>query len=326
MKNPMRNDGVRAASFRAFVAIALSVGADAALAQRRTPARQVPPPNWTQVEQALGRRGTTSAEDVVKFGFPRTDLKVLVGGVTLKPTFALGSWVAFQRIADHAMVMGDLVLLENEVEPVMASLQENGIEATALHNHLLGESPHVMYMHIHAIGNAARIARALRAALEFTNTPLVAPVPTPAPARAPTPNTAPAIVAPIEFDAAAVARAIGAQGKMNDGVYQLAIPRREKILEDKHEIPASMGVATSINFQPTGAGKAAVTGDFVLIGREVNQVLGMLGENGIRVTAIHSHMINEQPRLFFMHFWAVGDAVTLARGLRAGLDRTASKR
>jgi hypothetical protein len=214
------------------------------------------------------------------------------------------------------MVMGDLVLLEGEVEPVMASLQQNGIEQTALHNHLLGESPRVMYMHIHAIGNAARIARALRAALEFTNTPLSAPPSTPAAA----------IAAPFELDTTAVARAIGVQGKVNGGVYQLSIPRREKILEDKHEIPSSMGIATAINLQPTGAGNAAITGDFVLLGREVNQVLWTLGENGIRVTAIHSHMINEQPRLFFMHFWAVGDAAKLARGLRAALDRTGSKR
>lgn len=323
----MRNVGVRAVSFRITlsIAIALSLSAETTSAQRRPrPAKRPPPPDWTQVEQALGRKGASNPEDVVKFSLPRNDLRILVGGITLKPTFALGSWIAFQRIADHAMVMGDLVLLENEVEPVMASLQQNGIEQTALHNHLLGESPHVMYMHLHAIGNAARIARALRAALEFTNTPLGAP--TPAPAPTPTPAPAPATAISMDLDTVAVARAIGVQGKMNAGVYQLTVPRREKILEDKHEIPASMGVATSINFQPIGAGKAAITGDFVLVGREVNQVLGMLGENGIRVTAIHSHMINEQPRLFFMHFWAVGDAVPLARGLRAALDRTASKR
>jgi hypothetical protein len=294
-------------------AIGLVLGAGPASAQRRVrPPKPLPPANWTQVEQGLGRKGTLNPDDVIKFGFPRGDLKILVGGITLKPSFALGSWIAFQRIADHAMVMGDLVLLENEVEPVMASLQQNGIEQTALHNHLQGETPRVMYMHIHAIGNAARIARALRAALEFTNTPLGPPA-TDAPA-------------PFDLDTAAVARAIGIHGKVNGGVYQLTVPRREKILEDKHQIPTSMGVATAINFQPTGAGKAAITGDFVLLGREVNPLLWTLGENGIRATAIHSHMIDEQPRLFFMHFWAVGDAVQLARGLRAALDRTGSQR
>jgi Domain of Unknown Function (DUF1259) len=312
----MRNDYLREASLwrvALATAIALSLAANTASAQRRRRvARALPPADWTQVEQALGRKGTSNPGDVMKFSFPRTDLKVVVAGVTLQPALALGSWVAFERISDHAMVMGDLVLLEGEVAPVMGSLQQNGIEQTALHNHLLGESPRVMYMHFHAIGNAARIARALRTALEFTNTPLGAPVPV--------------IPTPFDLDTAAVAKAIGVHGKVNGGVYQLSVPRREKILEDKHEIPSSMGVATSINFQPTGAGKAAITGDFVLLGREVNPLLWTLSENGIRVTAIHSHMVNEQPRLFFMHFWANGDAVQLAHGLRAALDRTASKK
>jgi hypothetical protein len=237
----------------------------------------------------------------------------VANGVTLNPAFALGSWVAFQRIGNHAMAMGDLVLLETEVESVMASLQQDGIEQTALHNHLLGESPRVMYMHIRAIGNPARIARAVRRALEFSATPI-------------TPAAAAASTTPFALDTAALARTIGVHGKVNGGVYQLSIPRREKILMEKHEIPASMGVATAINFQPTGPGRAAITGDFVLLGREVNPVLSALAEGGIRVTAIHSHMIDEQPRLFFMHFWGNDDAVKLGRALRGALDRTGSKR
>ena len=274
------------------------------------------PATRATLEKALGRKGTTNPGGVLKFGFPRSDLKVVVDGVAINPALALGSWVAFQRVGDHSMVMGDLVLLPTEVESVMASLEENGIEETALHNHLLGESPHVMYMHIRAIGNPARIARAIRAALEFSATPL-----SPAPAAA-----APASAAPLALDTNAIARAIGVRGRMNGGVYQLSVPRRRKVLVEKHEIPASMGIATAINFQPTGAGKAAVTGDFVLIGREVNPVISALVENGIRVTAIHSHMIDEQPRLFFMHFWANDDALKLARALRVALDRTASKK
>jgi Domain of Unknown Function (DUF1259) len=315
----MHDDHVLAVSLRrvALAAIAISIAAHTASGQKRPrPARKLPPADWTQVEQALGRKGTLNPDDVIKFGFPRTDLKVVVAGITLRPALALGSWVAFQRIADHAMVMGDLVLLESEVTPVMGSLQENGIEQTALHNHSLGESPRIMYMHIHAIGNAARIARAVRTALGFTNTPLGAPI-SPAPT-------------PFALDTAGVARALGVHGNVNGGVYQLSVPRREKILEDGHEIPASMGIATSINFQPTGVGTAVgtavVTGDLVLLGREVNPVLWTLSENGIRVTAIHSHMINEQPRLFFMHFWASGDAVQLATGIRGGLDRMASRK
>jgi hypothetical protein len=263
---------------------------------------------WKVVEDALGRKGTPNPANVLKFSFPRSDLSVVLNGVTLKPALALGSWVAFQRIEDHAMAMGDLVLLDDEVESVIASLQQNGIEQTALHNHLIGESPRVMYMHIRAIGNPGRIARAVRTALEFTKTPLSAAAAAPASA--------------IDLDTAAIARIIGIRGKTNAGVYQLTIPRREKIRHDKMEIPASMGVATAINFQATGAGKAAISGDFVLLGGEVNSVIWALTETGIQVTAIHGHMIGEEPRLFFMHFWANDDAAKLARGLRAALNRT----
>jgi hypothetical protein len=252
----------------------------------------------------------------MRFSFPRSDLLVTLSGVAIKPALALGSWVAFRRLGDHVMVMGDLVLLETEVASVMASLQQNGVEQTALHNHLLRESPRVMYMHIHAIGNAERIARAVRTALEFTQTPFGPPVTASA--------TAPAVA--LDLDTVGIARIMGVRGKMNGGVYQLSIPRREKIREDKTEITPAMGVATAINFQSTGAGKAAVTGDFVLLGREVNQVIWILAENGIEVTAIHSHMIGEEPRLYFMHFWATDDALKLARGLRAALQRTKTRR
>ncbi len=267
---------------------------------------------WKVVEDALGRKGTANPGNVLKFGFPRNDLAVVLDGVTLKPALALGSWVAFQRIGDHAMAMGDLVLLEDEVESVMASLQQNGIEQTALHNHLVGELPHVMYMHIRAIGNPGRIARAVRTALEFTKTPLDQPASAPA--------------AALDLDTTSIVRIIGVRGKVNAGVYQLSIPRREKIRHDKMEIPAAMGVATAINFQSTGAGKAAITGDFVLLGREVNSVIWALSEAGIKVTALHGHMIGEDPRLFFMHFWAIDDVPKLARGLRAALDRTGPRR
>lgn len=278
--------------------------------------KPAPPGYWKPVEEALGRKGVASAGDVVRFGFPRSDLAVVVDGVTLKPGLALGSWVAFKRMGDHVMAMGDLVLLEDEVTPVMASLQENGIEQTALHNHVLDETPRVMYMHIRAIGNPGRIARAVKAALEFTGTPLGPP----AKASPATPDTA------FTLDTIAIAKAMGARGRMNGGVYQVSIPRREKILDEKKEITPAMGVGTVINFQPVGEGKAAVTGDFVLLGREVNPVIWALTENGIAVTAIHSHMLNEQPRLFFMHFWAIDDGAKLARGLRAALDLTRRRR
>jgi Domain of Unknown Function (DUF1259) len=305
-----------------FCCIASAIAGSATAQARRT--KRPSPPDWSAVENALGRTGTRNPGDVLRVSFPRSDLVVVLSGVTLKPALALGSWVAFRRISDHVMVMGDLVLLEDEVTSVMASLQQNGVDLTALHNHLPGESPRVMYMHIEAIGNGERIARAVRTALEFTNTPLGAPTAAaPRPAPTPTPTTAvTAAAVPAQFDTAAVVKAIGVSGKMNGGVYQLSVPRRELICAEGQEIPPAMGVATAINFQPTAGGKAATTGDFVLLGGEVNPVLWTLAENGIRVTAIHGHMLNEQPRLFFVHFWAVDDAAKLARGLRSALDRT----
>jgi hypothetical protein len=303
----------------ALAVIATPVSAQRRAAQKDVVQKPFPASTRSAIEDALGRKGMPFPGGVLKFGFPRSDLHVVANGVTVRPAFALGSWVAFQRVGDHSMVMGDLVLLESEVESVMASLQQNGVEQTALHNHLLGESPRVMYMHIHAIGNPARIARAIRTAIEFTATPLAAPTPAATAAGAP-PAT------PIDLDTAAIASALGAHGNVNGGVYQVSVPRRDKIREEKHEIPPSMGISTAINFQPTGAGKAAITGDFVLLGREVNPVLWTLAEGGIRVTAIHSHMLAEDPRLYFMHFWANDDAVKLARGIRAALARTSSAR
>jgi uncharacterized protein DUF1259 len=302
------------------VGIVTATAANAAAQARVSSARF-----WRPVEEALGRKGTLNPGDVLKFGFPRADLHVVLGGVTLKPALALGSWVAFKRIGDHVMAMGDLVLLEEEVAPVMGSLQQNGVEQTALHNHLRGESPRVMYMHIRAIGDPGRIARALRSALEFTDTPF-GPVVVPPPPLGVVPPPAAPPPPVYDLDTATIAKVIGVRGRMNGGVYQLSIPRRGKILEDKMEIPPSMGISTAINFQATGPGKAAITGDFVVFGKEVNPVIWALSENGIDVTAIHSHMTTEQPRLFFMHFWANDDVGKLARGLRAALDRTRALR
>ena len=264
------------------------------------------PADWTKVEAALGRKGALQPGDVMKFSFPRNDLTVIARGVQLKPALALGSWIAFKRVADNGtMAMGDLVLLEDEVEPVMEALQKGSVEQTALHNHVLGEIPRIMYMHIMAHGDEARIASAVHDALALTKTPLAPPA-------------APGAVT-IDLDTTAVARELGYSGKINGGVYQVAIPRAEKVYENRMEIPSSMGLATAINFQPTGGGKAAITGDFVMIGSEVNPVLRALRSHGIDVTAIHSHMLSETPRLFFMHFWANDDAVTLAKGLHAAL-------
>jgi hypothetical protein len=210
------------------------------------------------------------------------------------------------------MVMGDLVLAEDEVSPVMSALQENGLQITALHNHLLHETPRVMYMHIAGHGDAVKLAAAIKQVIALTKTP--------APSQpASTPPT-------IDLDTSAIDQALGHKGKVNGGVYQVAAPRAEKITDAGMAVPGSMGLGTGMNFQPTGEGKAAITGDFVLLGSEVNPVIKALRQNGIQVTAIHSHMLEEQPRLFFMHFWANDNAVKLAKGLRAALDQTNSKK
>jgi hypothetical protein len=270
-------------------------------------------PDWAAVDRELGRVGAIQPGDVMKYSFPRSDLHVNVGGVALKPALALGSWIAFKRIGSgQAMAMGDLVLGEDEIAPVMRALQQGGVEQTAVHNHVLHESPRVTYMHVSAHGDAVKIAHAIRAALAQSHTPLGSP-------------PAPRAEGPIELDTAAVAKALGASGKVNGGVYQVSVPRRETIREGDDEIPSSMGVATAINFQPTGGGKAAVTGDFVMRGSEVNAVIRALQQGGIEVSALHSHMLTEEPRLFFMHFWANDDAAKLAGSLHDALSQTNSR-
>jgi len=265
------------------------------------------------VAEALGRRGADQPGGVVRFAFPRSDLTVVADGVTLKPALALGSWVAFKSTGPHeAMAMGDLVLLESEVTPVMRALQAGGVEQTALHNHVLDESPRVMYMHVSGHGDPVKIAQTIRTALGMTKTPLGVPGPPAAPSAE-------------GLDTAGIAAALGVAGTLNGVVYAVSVPRRERIMMGGQEVPPSMGVATAINFQPTGGGKAAITGDFVMRAEEVNPVIRALQAAGIASTALHSHMLDESPRLFFMHFWANDDAVTLAKGLRAALDKTASK-
>jgi len=270
------------------------------------------PPEWKSVESALGRTGKVQPDGPLKFAMPRKDLKVTVAGTAIKPGLALGSWCAFSSSGDSAMVMGDLVLVEDEVAPVMAKLQESGIEITALHNHVLHETPRVIYMHIGGHGNAAKLSQAIHDALAATGTPPESP--------------ATAAAAKIDLDTDKIDAALGRKGKDNGGIYQFSVPRAEAIRAHGIDVPASMGISTAINFQPTGNGHAAITGDFVLLGTEVNPVISALRDNGIQVTALHSHMLSEEPRLFFMHFWANDDAVKLATGVKAALDKTNSKK
>ena len=269
--------------------------------------------DWmSRVGDALGKTGSEMPGGVYRVGLPRTDLKVTLDGVELKAGFALGSWLAFQKMGDDAMVMGDLVLTSEEVNPVMKKLEEGGIEITALHNHLLRNQPFTMYMHVLGRGDPVKLAATLHGALAMSKTPLPG-----APAAVAQPSAPPQI----DFDTAAVDKILGAKGKNNGGVYQFSIPRAEPIKDGGMEVPEAMGSAIAINFQPTGGGKAAITGDFVLVAKEVNPVLKALRDNGIEVTAVHNHMLDDQPRLFFMHFWANDDAQQLANGLKAALAK-----
>jgi hypothetical protein len=264
--------------------------------------------SWDPVAKALGRSGSEMPGGVYRVGLGRSDLKVTLDGVQIRPTLALGSYLAFQKVGNEAMVMGDLVLLHEEVNPVMKKLVDGGIEITALHNHVLRSSPATMYMHFSGHGDPVKLATVLREALSESKTPLTAP------AAAGTP-------APIDLDTGAIESTLRAKGTANSGVYGFNIPRAEKITDGAMEVPIAAGSGIVINFQPTGSGKAAITGDFVLTAKEVNPVLRTLREHGIEVTALHSHMLEDEPRLFFMHFWANDDAQKLARGLRSALDK-----
>jgi hypothetical protein len=264
---------------------------------------------WKGVEQQLGRAGAIQSGDVYKVGLPRTDLHVKVGEVEIKPALALGGWLAFRETGHGAMVMGDLVLTEDEVAPITAKLQAAGIEQTAIHNHVLHETPRVVYMHVGAHGDGVQLAKGLHDALAVTKLPPATPA-------------KPAELT--DLNQQQIEQVLGRQGKVNGGVLQFTVPRAEKITDDGVEIPPSMGTATALNFQPTGGGKAAITGDFVLIASEVNPVIRVLNDNGIAVTALHSHMLTESPRLFFMHFWANDDSLKLAKALQDAVGKTNS--
>jgi hypothetical protein len=268
--------------------------------------------DWQKVDDALGRKPAISG-DVRRYGFPRSDLTVTLDGVTIKPALALGGWVAFKPMHGEAMVMGDLVLLENEINPVMLKMIEGGLDITAVHNHLLRASPATFYMHVGGHGDPAKMAAVVHDALAVSKTPLSMPA-----AAAPPPA--------VDLDTAQLDQIMGVKGQAIGGVYQFNVPRRDPVKMDGMVMtpPAPLGAAIGINFQPTGGGKAAITGDFVLTKNEVNPVIKALRTTGIDVTAVHSHMLDEQPRLFFLHFWAVDDALKLAKGLRAALDKTAT--
>lgn len=271
---------------------------------------QVPTPiEWEKVERIIGKKGSKQ-NSVLKFTFPRYDLAVDIGPFYIEPELALTSWVAFHQMGNQSMVMGDFVLLQSEIDPVMSQLIACGIEITALHNHLLGELPRIMYLHISGKGDAVELAQCIACALSITRTPLHHPT---------ADQTLP------QGYWSTVERILGKKGNYTGRVLQLSFPRADSIRENGMEIPPSMGISQAINFQAEGH-EAAITGDFVLIAKEVNPVVHALKENDITVTALHNHMLFECPRLFFLHFWAVDCPEKLAYGLKEALEQTNSKK
>ena len=289
------------------LALALAAGAALTLG-----AQETADTTWKQVDGIFGGAGKDLPGGVHRFGWPRRDLHVQVGDVAVQPALALGSWGAFVKAGgDRTMAMGDLVLLESELTPVVTTLEAGGIEITAIHNHLVGETPHVVYLHFSGHGDAAALARTLKEALGQTKTPL-------GPAAPAKPSTAE------EQAFKTVQEVLGKTGTLAGTVLQVGVPRAERIEEKGMEIPASMGMANALNFEHVG-GRVATTGDFVLLASEVNPVIRELRAHGIAVTALHSHMLDETPRLFFMHFWGVDTPEKIAGALKAALSKVNTK-
>jgi len=278
------------------------------LIQAQNSSSKNPSPQWNLVEKEIGKTGELRAGEIFYISLPRNDLKVSVKGVPIRTGLALGGWVAFKQVANQAMVMGDLVLTEKEIQPVMSELFNQGIKVTAIHNHLIGETPRIMYMHIEGHGNAVHLAKAIRSGLNLVKKQWSQKDGSHS----------------FSIDKQKLDSMFRHKGTVSDGVYHISFPRSEKVMENGMEIPPAMGVATAINFQPTESRKAAITGDFVLTAEEVNPVATTLRKHGIEVTAIHNHMLTEKPRLFFMHFWGIDDPLKLARALREALDKTHS--
>jgi hypothetical protein len=261
------------------------------------------------LDKAFGRKGTVTG-NVYRVTFPRTDLKISVGDFAVAPGLALTSWVALHRMGAKSMMMGDLCMLDSEEPAVVAKLVELGLGVTAIHNHLVGEKPAIKFLHFSGSGDAVTLAGEIKQVFEVTGTPLGAPA---------------AAAASAVPDWSAVESALGTKGKKSGNMLSYSFPRNEKLMESGMEMPAPMGMATGINLQMEG-GRAGTTGDFVLLADEVNKVVKALETHGITVTAIHNHMLYDEPRLFMLHFWGVAGPGKLAEGLKAALDQTNSKK
>ena len=306
--NPFTMSAVAAVALVALMGLSACASSQGSQSQSSSSSSTI---DWDQVGQAVGKQGTLMKGDVYRIDLPRSDLNVTSQGVQIKPALALGSYTAFKDMGDgNAMVMGDLVLTEDEYNKVISKLQEGGIGQTAVHKHLLQESPAIWWTHIHGTGDPVAMAKNIRSALDLTGTPLT--------------QSSSSESTDMGFDTSQLDQIIGHTGTTQGGVYKYSIGRADSVSEDGMELPAPMGISTALNFQPTGGGKAAINGDFAMTQDEVEPVIQALRDNDIQVVTLHNHMLNEEPRIFFMHFWANDDAQKLAQGLRAALDKTNS--
>lgn len=306
--NPFTTSVVAAVALVALMGLSACASSQGSQSQSSSSSSTI---DWDQVGQAVGKQGTLMKGDVYRIDLPRSDLNVTSQGVQIKPALALGSYTAFKDMGDgNAMVMGDLVLTEDEYNKVISKLQEGGIGQTAVHKHLLQESPAIWWTHIHGTGDPVAMAKNIRSALDLTGTPLT--------------QSSSSESTDMGFDTSQLDQIIGHTGTTQGGVYKYSIGRADSVSEDGMELPAPMGISTALNFQPTGGGKAAINGDFAMTQDEVEPVIQALRDNDIQVVTLHNHMLNEEPRIFFMHFWANDDAQKLAQGLRAALDKTNS--
>jgi len=274
------------------------------------------PAAYQQVLDTLGKTGDFK-EDVLKVNIPRNDVSVTVANVKTPTPFGFGGWVAMTKGTGMDVMMGDLVLTQDEVNPVMSALLDNGLEATALHNHFFWDEPRMFYLHVHGHGSPAELARKVKPALDLIGKGARPALPVAAPGG---PALTPAI------DTAKIAQIAGHQGETNGAVYKITVGRDDlKLMEMGAPITSRMGLNTWAAFIGTND-NAAIAGDVAMLATEVTPVLKVLRKNGIDVVAIHHHMTDTQPAIYFLHYWATGPADKLAIGFRAALDQLATQR
>jgi hypothetical protein len=293
---------------KSFVALTLLT---AAAMSRQTPVQaQDVPAEYQQVLTTLGKQGDFK-DNVLKVNIPRNDVKVTVAGVATPTPFGFGGWVAMTKgDGGHQVLMGDLVLLQDEINPVMSALLDNGIDVTALHNHFFSDEPRMYYMHVHGHGTAAELARKLKPAIDLIGKSTAGSSP-PAPA-ATAPQTA--------INTARLVEIVGAQGEQTGAVYKFTLGRSDlKVSEMGAPINARMGLNTWAAFTGTNE-KAAVAGDVAMLEGEVTPVLKALRKNGLDVVAIHHHMTSDRPMIIFLHYWGTGPAEKLASGFKAAVN------